>query len=62
MIDEQLEEVLAVFAERERMLDVRETELDERERDIEWREKMYGRPRRPSQAELEAMADEIEPF
>lgn len=61
VVDEELEEASVVFTERERMLDVREAELDEREREIEWRENMYGRPRQPSPAELEAMADEIEP-
>ena len=62
VVDDDLEEASAVFAERERMLDVREAELDEREKEIEWRERIHGHPRRPSAADLERMADEIEPF
>jgi hypothetical protein len=61
VVDEELEEASAVFAERERMLDARQAELDERERKIEWREKVHGTPRTPSAAELERMADDIEP-
>ena len=61
VVDHELEEASAVIAEREGMLDLREAELDERERRIEWREKIHGRPRRPTDGELERMAEEIEP-
>ena len=62
VVDDELEDASAVFAERQRMLDVREAELDEREREIQWREKVHGIPRRLTEEELERMADEIEPF
>lgn len=59
--DDELEEASAVFTEREHGLDAREADLHRRERDLERRERMFGRPRHPTAAELERMADQIEP-
>lgn len=60
-VDEEVEARSAVSAERERQLNERAHELDEREREIERRDRMHGRPRQPTRAEVERMADEIEP-
>ena len=62
VVDDELNITSAVIAERQRMLDVRESDLDEREREIARREKIHGVPRSPTAAELERMADEIEPY
>jgi hypothetical protein len=61
VVDDELEEASAVSRARDRMLDAREAELDQREREIQWREKVHGTPRRLTAAELERMAEEIEP-
>jgi len=61
VVDEDLENESAVIAEKKRLLDERSKELDAREREIERREKQLGRRRRPTKAELERMADQIEP-
>lgn len=61
VVDDEVDTRSAVFAERERQLDERGRELDEREREIERKERMFGRPRQSTQAELDRMADEIEP-
>jgi hypothetical protein len=61
VVDEELDNESAVIAERKRLLDERAKELDAREREVERREKQLGHRRRPTKAELERMADEIEP-
>lgn len=61
VVDDEVDSRSAVLAERERQFDERANELDERERKIERRERMHGRPRQPTRAELEQMADEVEP-
>lgn len=61
VVDEDLENESAVIAEKKRLLDERSKELDAREREIERREKRLELRRRPTNAELERMADQIEP-
>lgn len=61
VVDEDLHNESAVIAERKRLLDERAKELDAREKEIERRERRLEPRRRPSQAELERMAEEIEP-
>lgn len=61
VIDEELDSESAVIAERKRLLDERAKELDAREREIERREKRLRPRHRPTKAELERMADQIEP-
>lgn len=61
VVDDEVDTRSAVFAERERRLDERARELDEREREIERKERMFGQPRQSTQAELDRMADELEP-
>jgi hypothetical protein len=56
---EEIEERGRLFDLREAELDSREHELDRRERELERREQNLGR--RPSRAELERMANQIEP-
>lgn len=62
VVDNEVDTRSAVFAERERQLGERARELDNREREIERKERMHGGPRQPTRAELEGMADEIEPL
>jgi hypothetical protein len=61
VVDEDLENESAVMAERKRFLNERAKELDAREREIDRREKRLEPRRRPTKAELEHMADQIEP-
>jgi hypothetical protein len=61
IVDEELESESAVIAERKRLLDERAKELDDREREVERREKRLEPRRRLTTAELERMADQIEP-
>jgi hypothetical protein len=61
VVDEDLENESAVITERKRLLDERADELDAREREIERRERRLEPRRRPTRAELERMADQIEP-
>ena len=61
VVEEELDQESAVIAERKRQLDERAQELDERERELERREKRLEPRRRPTPAELERMAGEIEP-
>jgi hypothetical protein len=61
VVDEDLDAESAVIAEKKRLLDERTKELDAREREIERREKRLEPRHRPSKAELERMADQIEP-
>ena len=61
VVDEDLHNESAVIAERKRLLDERAKELDAREQEIERRERRLEPRRRPSRAELERMADQIEP-
>lgn len=61
VVDEDLHTESAVIAERKRLLAERAKELDARESEIERREKRLEPRHRPSSAELERMADQIEP-
>lgn len=61
VVDEDVDAAGAVIKERTRMLDQRARELDEREDKLRRREDRFGRRRRPTRAELERMADQIEP-
>lgn len=56
---EEIEERGRLLDERQTQLDEREQELERRERELERREQRLGR--RPTRAELERMADKIEP-
>jgi len=59
VVDEDLHSMLAVIAERQRLLDDREAELERRERELERRDQRSNR--RPTRRKIEHMADQIEP-
>jgi hypothetical protein len=61
VVDEDLERESAVIAEQKRLLYERAQELDAREREIERREKRLEPRRYPTRAQLERMANAIEP-
>ena len=56
---EEVEERCRLLDLREAQLDERQQELERRDRELERREQWLGR--RPTRAELERMADQIEP-
>ncbi len=61
VVDDEVDAEAAVIAERHRELDLRAADLDERERELQrWERRLRAR-RRPTKAELERMAEQIEP-
>lgn len=61
VVDDDVEGHGVVIAERNRMLNERARELDEKEAALVRREERFGYQRSPTAAEMEAMADQIEP-
>lgn len=61
VVDDDVEAHGVVIAERNRMLDVRTRGLDEKEAALVRREERFGFHSTPTPAELERMADQIEP-
>lgn len=61
VVDDDVEAQAVVIAERNRMLDERAKDLDEREAELQRLRERLGFRHRPTQAELERMADQIEP-
>lgn len=61
VVDDDVDAHGVVIAERKRLLDERARELDKKEAELERREERFGYRHRPSPADLEHMADQIEP-